>query len=85
MRRGGEGEILLKANREDVKTVQELMRHANSLVTMNLYAQALTDLKRKAQSRNCGHAARQTQWTNRAPLLLEQKGRTRESFNHVSY
>ena len=35
---------LLKANGEDVKTVQELMRHANSLVTMNLYAQAVTDL-----------------------------------------
>ena len=42
---------LLKANGEDVKTVQELLRHANSLVTMNLYAQAVTDLKRKAQSR----------------------------------
>ncbi len=42
---------LLKANGEDVKTVQELLRHANSVVTMNLYAQAVTDLKRKAQSR----------------------------------
>ncbi len=42
---------LLKANGEDVKTVQELLRHANILVTMNLYAQAVTDLKRKAQSR----------------------------------
>jgi integrase len=42
---------LLKANGEDVKTVQELMRHANSLVTMNLYAQAVTQTKRDAQSR----------------------------------
>jgi integrase len=42
---------LLKANGEDVKTVQELLRHANSLVTMNLYAQAVTEVKRKAQSR----------------------------------
>jgi integrase len=42
---------LLKANGEDVKTVQELLRHANILVTMNLYAQAITDVKRKAQSR----------------------------------
>lgn len=42
---------LLKANGEDVKTVQELLRHANSLVTMNLYAQAITEVKRKAQSR----------------------------------
>jgi integrase len=42
---------LLKANGEDVKTVQELLRHANSLVTMNLYAQAVTQTKRDAQSR----------------------------------
>jgi integrase len=41
----------LKANGEDVKTVQELLRHANSLVTMNLYAQAITQTKRDAQSR----------------------------------
>ena len=31
--------------------MQELLRYANSLVTMNLYAQAITDVKRKAQSR----------------------------------
>ncbi|HTA81206.1 MAG TPA: site-specific integrase, partial [Terracidiphilus sp.] len=45
---------LLKANGEDVKTVQELLRHANSLVTMNLYAQAITEVKRQAQSRLVG-------------------------------
>jgi len=42
---------LLKANGEDVKTVQELLRHANSSVTMNLYAQAVTSAKRQAQSK----------------------------------
>jgi integrase len=42
---------LLKANGEDVKTVQELLRHANSIVTMNIYAQAITQTKRDAQSR----------------------------------
>lgn len=31
--------------------MQELLRHANSLVTMNLYAQAITQNKRDAQSR----------------------------------
>jgi integrase len=31
----------LQANGEDVKRVQELLRHANSLVTMNIYAQEL--------------------------------------------
>jgi len=32
------------------KTVQELLRHANSLVTMNLYAQAVTEVKRKRRA-----------------------------------
>jgi integrase len=41
---------LLKANREDVKVVQELMRHAVS-TTMNIYTKALTSAKREAQSR----------------------------------
>ncbi len=42
---------ILKSHGEDVKTVQELMRHANSSVTLNLYAQAVTDTKRNAQSK----------------------------------
>jgi len=42
---------ILKSHGEDVKTVQELMRHANSSVTLNLYAQAVTDIKRSAQSK----------------------------------
>jgi hypothetical protein len=33
---------------EDLKTVQELMRHANSRLTLDLYAQALTMAKRAA-------------------------------------
>lgn len=31
--------------------MQELLRHANSSVTLNLYAQAVTDIKRNAQSK----------------------------------
>jgi hypothetical protein len=31
--------------------VQELLRHANSAVTMNVYAQGVTELKRKAHHR----------------------------------
>ena len=42
---------LLKANNEDVKVVQELMRHANISTTMNIYTKALTPAKREAQSR----------------------------------
>jgi integrase len=37
---------LLKANAEDVKVVQELMRHANIATTMNVYTKALTFAKR---------------------------------------
>ena len=40
---------LLKANGENVATVQALMRHANVSVTMNTYVQAVTPAKRKAQ------------------------------------
>ncbi len=40
---------ILKSHGEDVKTVQELLRHANSSITMNLYAQAVTDTKRSAR------------------------------------
>ena len=42
---------LLKANGEDVKTVQVLLRHTNTTVTMNVYAQGVTELKRKAHHR----------------------------------
>jgi len=34
-----------------VKVVQELLRHANSRITMDVYAQALTPAKRNAQSK----------------------------------
>ena len=42
---------LLKGNGEDVKVVQELMRHANFRTTMNVYTRAITTAKRDAQSR----------------------------------
>ena len=42
---------LLHANREDAKVVQELLRHASIKVTMDVYTQAVTSEKRKAQSR----------------------------------
>ena len=34
-----------------MKTIQELLRHANSKVTMDVYTQAVTDAKRSAHSR----------------------------------
>lgn len=42
---------LLYANEVDVKTTQELMRHSTPVVTMGVYAQAVTAEKRLAQSR----------------------------------
>ena len=42
---------LLKANGDDVKTVQELLRHANSRITLDIYTQAVTPAKRDAQTK----------------------------------
>ena len=42
---------LLKANGEDVKIVQELLRHANSRITLDVYTQAGNSNKRAAQSK----------------------------------
>jgi len=38
-------------NGEDVKTVQELLRHANSKITLDTYTQAMSPAKRQAQSK----------------------------------
>jgi hypothetical protein len=40
---------LLTQNNEGVKVVQELLRHANSRITLDLYAQAGMTEKREAQ------------------------------------
>lgn len=42
---------LLKANGEDIKVVQELLRHANVTTTMNLYTQVFSQTARKAQGK----------------------------------
>jgi hypothetical protein len=41
---------ILKPRGEDMKTAQELMRH-NSSITRNLYARAVAETKRSAQSK----------------------------------
>jgi len=41
---------LLRANRVDIKVMQELLRHASSRVTLDTYTQAVTSQKREAQS-----------------------------------
>ena len=45
---------LLNGGGEDVKTVQELMRHASSRLTLDVYAQALTPAKRAAHLKLVG-------------------------------
>jgi integrase len=42
---------LLAANGEDIKTTQELMRHANPNITLALYTQAIPDRVREAQGK----------------------------------
>ena len=42
---------MMKANGEDVKTVQELLRHANSRITLDIYTQAMTPAKGQAQGK----------------------------------
>ena len=42
---------LLVANGENVKVVQELMRHASSRFTLDVYSQARKAAKRQAQQR----------------------------------
>jgi len=41
----------LKSNGEDIKVVQELLRHSTSRMTLDTYSQALGADKRKAQGR----------------------------------
>jgi integrase len=41
---------LMKTNGEDVKTIQELLRHANSRITLDVYTQGDTPTKRSALS-----------------------------------
>ena len=41
----------MKANGEDLKTIQELLRYATFKVTADTYTQAVTPVKRDAQAK----------------------------------
>jgi len=41
----------MKANGEDIKTIQELLRHSNYKVTADTYTQAVSPTKRAAQTK----------------------------------
>lgn len=42
---------LMNANGEDLKTIQEMLRHATFKVTADIYTQAITDTKREAHNK----------------------------------
>jgi integrase len=58
---------MLKANGEDVKVVQELLRHASTKITLDIYAQALTPAKRAAQRKVVGMIRGESQCTASVP------------------
>ena len=41
----------MNANGEDLKTIQEMLRHATFKVTADIYTQAITDTKREAHNK----------------------------------
>ena len=41
---------LLRQNGVDIKTAQELLRHANSRITLDIYQQTVTEERRSAQA-----------------------------------
>jgi integrase len=68
---------LLKANGEDVKVVQELLRHASAKMTLDTYSQALTPAKRAAQSKVVSMIRPKSPCTVVVPPFLERFGVSR--------
>jgi integrase len=65
---------LLKANGEDVKVVQELLRHASAKMTLDTYSQALTPAKRAAQSKVVSMIRPKSTCTVDVPRVLDRIG-----------
>jgi integrase len=74
---------LLKANGEDVKVVQELLRHASARMTLDVYAQAVTPAKRQAQSRLVEMLRKEID-SNPGSGLLDPNGPSNSSGEDVS-
>jgi integrase len=60
---------LLKANGEDVKVVQELLRHGSSRVTLDIYAQAQMPAKRAAQQKVVAMVRKPTAGVTPQPVI----------------
>ena len=72
---------LLIANGENVKVVQELMRHASSRFTLEIYSQAQLIAKRQAQQRLVQVLFREES-DRRAPVIEGQLESNYLSHNH---
>jgi integrase len=66
---------LLKANGEDVKVVQELLRHSTARMTLDTYTQALSPQKRAAQSKVVGMIRSKSSCTVVVPRVLGENTR----------
>ena len=60
---------LLRGNGEDVKVVQELLRHSTAKKTLDTYTQALSPQKRAAQSKVVGMIRSKSSCTVVAPRV----------------
>ena len=65
---------LLRENRVDIKVAQELLRHANSRITLDIYQRTVTDERRAAQELVC----RGLLGAQRAETLKNPKSRPKE-------
>jgi integrase len=72
---------LMNANGEDLKTIQEMLRHATFRVTADIYTQAITDTKREPTTKSSSNSSRNPAGTMgrtpRNPVLLDPFGPTR--------
>ena len=63
---------LLQANGEDVKVVQELLRHSTAKMALDIYTQALSPQKRAAQSKVVGMIRPKPSCTVVVPRVSEE-------------
>jgi integrase len=76
---------LLKGNGEDVKTVQESLRHATFQVTMDVYTQAIPESLRSAQAKVVGQISDGGPAEEAAVCLVDPYWTVEESGEAVSY
>ena len=83
----------LRAAGADLKTAQELLRHANSRITLDIYTRAISATKREANNRvvemliGAGQtliSAPSPATSQREPLLLEDSKKGAENLQHPS-